>query len=323
MAPRDYYDVLGVKRDATEAQIKSAYRRLARRYHPDVNKAPDAAEKFKEATAAYDVLSDAQKRRMYDQFGHAGPSAGFGGFGAGPRAAPQGQTVTFDWQDLFGGGQSGSGFMGMGLEEILAALGGGAGGRRGRRERSAPIGDDVEYPLNVDFLQAIGGLTTTVRIQRPDRRGRTATETIDVKIPPGVGEGSRIRVRGKGREGLGGNGDLYIVVHVAPHPYFRREGRDIYVDLPVSLTEAALGAAVDVPTLDGMTTVKIPPVTGSNKKLRLKGRGVAGPGGGERGDEYVVIRIVPPPNLSPAAQKLLRDMDRLEPFDPREHAPWK
>ncbi len=318
MAKRDYYDVLGVKRSASDAQIKSAYRKLARKYHPDVNKASDASDKFKEATEAYEVLSDSKKRGMYDQFGHAGPAGGFGGRG-GPQGWPGGQGVEISFEDLFGGG--GSGFAGMGLEDIMAALGGGMRGRRGPAPRRK--GADIESHLTVAFMQAVEGMTTTIRVNRPGPRGGAGTETIDVKIPPGVREGSKVRVRGKGEQGPAGNGDLYIIVHVGKHPYFRREGDDVYVDLPVRIGEAALGAAVDVPTIDGMTTVKIPPGTSGGKKLRLKGKGIKPTGNRkQRGDQYVVIRIVPPPKLSPRGRELLQELNEVEAFDPRKDAPW-
>lgn len=325
---RDCYEVLGVGRDATQEQVKAAYRKLARKYHPDVNKAPDAAQKFKDATAAYEVLSDPEKRRVYDQFGHAGLRGGFGGpggAGAGPRAytwtgAP-GEGVPFDVEDLFG--SAGSGFAGMGLDEILDALRGKAN-RRGRQRAREPVrGDDLEYHLALDFLQAVRGGTTRVQLQRQTLAGGRRTETIDVKIPPGVREGSRIRLRGKGAEGPGGGGDLYIIAHVQEHPYFRREGDDLHVEVPVGLAEAALGAKVDVPTIDGMTTVTIPPGTSSSRRLRLRGRGVASAGGTQRGDQYVEIKIVPPPRLSPQGEELLRKFQAIEGFDPRAEVPWK
>ena len=327
MGKRDYYEVLGVSRGASGDQIRSAYRKLARKHHPDVNKAADAAQKFKEATEAYEVLSDAEKRKMYDQFGHAG-MGGFGAVGAGAGRGGRSYTWTGGggaaggfggFEDLFGGG-GGHGFMGMSLEELMAALGGGgrAGGRRRGREAAHPAGTDVTYDLGVDFLQAVSGTTATIRLQREDGQ----SETINVKIPPGVKEGSRIRVRGKGAVGPGGAGDLYIAVHVREHPYFRREDNDIYVELPVSITEACLGAKVDVPTLEGTMTVTVPPGTASHRKLRLRGKGVKPPAG-ERGDQYVVIRVVPPERVSEEAGDLLRKLQQVQPYDPRARAPWK
>jgi len=326
MAKRDYYEVLGVSRDASADQIRTAYRKLARKYHPDVNKAANAADKFKEATAAYEALSDPQKRKMYDQFGHAGP----GPFGPGAGGGRGGPGRTYTWtgggapggfegfEDLFG--QGGQGFAGMSLEDIMEALGGGGrmgGRRRGRAAPRAP-GADLTYDLPVDFLQAVGGTTATIRLQQEGGE----SETLNVKIPPGVKEGSKIRVRGKGAPAPGGSGDLYIVVHVREHPYFRREEDDIHVDLPVSIAEACLGGKVDVPTIDGMMTVTIPPGTASHRKLRLKGKGAQGPGRTQRGDQYVVIRIVPPEHLSARGQELLRQLQQSDPYDPRAKVPW-
>ena len=152
-----------------------------------------------------------------------------------------------------------------------------------------------------------------------DDRGNR--QTLTVHIPPGVHEGSRVRVREKGAPGPGGSGDLYIVTHIRPHPYFRREGNDIYIDLPISITESALGAKVDAPTLEGTMTVTVPPGTGSVRKLRLKGRGITPPGG-TAGDQFIVIQVVPPPRLSPKGAELLKEFQGLEPFDPRKEMPW-
>ena len=321
MAERDYYDVLGVKRDATAAQVKSAYRRLVRKHHPDVDGSPEATEKFKEATAAYEVLSDAEKRKVYDQFGHAGaagPFAGADGRGRGP----QGGGFSFNLGDLFGGG--GSGFMGMGLDEILQALrGGGRGGQR-RAQRKAPKaqrGADTESRLTLDFIEAVRGTVTRIRIVRHGPDGKPREETLDVKIPPGVQEGSKIRVRSKGRLGPGEPGDLYIVVQIRPHAFFRREGDDVYVKVPITIAEAALGAKVDVPTLDGISTVTIPAGTASSKRLRLQGKGVRR-GGKAAGDQYVTIEIVPPKSLSVRQKQLLAEFAEADSFDPRQECPW-
>ena len=321
MAKKDFYDVLGVGRNAAADQIRAAYRKLARKFHPDVNKAPDASAKFKEATEAYEVLGDPQKRKMYDQFGHAGPGMPFGEGYPGGQGAPGGAR-SYQWsgspggrginfEDLFGGGR---GFGGMSLDEILGALGG--GGARGRRSRqqAEPEGRDLEHEVTLDFFQAIRGTKLPLRIQREGN-----AEDIEVKIPPGVHEGSRIRIRGKGVDG----GDLFIITHVHEHPYFRRDGDDIHVELPVSATEAALGAKVDVPTLDGMTTVTVPPGSSSQRKLRLRGRGIATLGGKDKGDQYVVLKIVVPPSVSLKGAELLRQFDAAEKFNPRAQVPWK
>ncbi|HUS47621.1 MAG TPA: DnaJ C-terminal domain-containing protein [Phycisphaerae bacterium] len=316
MGNRDYYDVLGVSRNAGEAEIKSAYRRMARKYHPDVNKASDASDRFKEATEAYEVLIDPQKRKMYDQFGHARAGAA-----AGPGARTYTWTSTgaapdFNFEDIFGGFTSG--FVGMGLDEILERLGGGPS-RRSARRGPAPKGADLEYNLTLDFMAALRGTTAAIRLQSPDGE----SETINVKIPPGVHDGSKVRVRGKGNQGPGGRGDLYIITAVRPHPYFRREGGDIYVDVPVSITEAALGAKVDVPTTDGMMTIKVPPGSAGSRKLRLRGKGAPSADGKTRGDQYVVLRIVPPEKISPRGADLLKQFDESEKFDPRANVPWK
>jgi len=332
MAKTDYYKVLGVKRGASEAQIKTAYRAMARKYHPDVNKSPGAEQKFREATEAYEVLSDAKRRKMYDQFGHADPRGGFGGgpgggrtyTWTGPAQGKGGPGPSFE--EIFSAvreGESGHGFMGMGLDDILSALRGKT--RRGadRRPRPAQRGENIEYRLDLDFMQAVCGATTSIRVSRPAADGSTQAETIQVKIPPGVRDGSKIRVRGKGRRGPAGAGDLYIVAHVEQHEYFRREGDDIAVDVPISITEAALGAKVDVPTIDGETTVTIPAGSGSSMRLRLKGKGVSRADGQGRGDQYIVLRIVPPPKVSTRGKKLLKEFETADPYDPRANAPWK
>lgn len=314
MAKRDYYDVLGVSRKASDAEIKKAYRNLAREYHPDVNKSSDAPEKFKEATEAYEVLSDSKKRQMYDQFGHAGPGA-FSGAGARPGGKGG---FGFDFSDIFGAarnsGGAGSGFMGMGLDEILSAL---RGGGRGRRQaHAAPKGKDIEHQVKLDFMSAVRGTTATLRVQREGR-----LETLDVKIPAGIKDGGKIRLRDKGESGRGQAGDLYITVSIQPHAYFRREGFDIYVDLPISITEAALGAKVDVPTIEGMTTVSIPAGTSSGAKLRLRGRGVGYDG--QKGDQYVVVKVAVPKSVSEQGQKLLQEFATSDAYDPRENVGWR
>jgi len=318
MTQRDYYDVLGVKRSASPAQIKSAYRRLARQHHPDVN--PDGVEKFKEATAAYEVLSDAEKRRAYDQYGAAGPVGAAGGrpgpgrvhtwssAGGDPFAGGMG----VDFEDLF----TASPFAGMSLDELMAALSGaGRRGRAGGRRPPQPRGTDAE---TLDFMQAVQGCTTTFQRRRPDG----SAEQITVKIPPGVRTGSKVRVAGKGNVAPGGAGDLYLVTEVREHPVFRRNGSDLSVDLPVSVTEAALGAKVTVPTIDGPMVVKVPPGASGGTRLRLRGKGVADPKTGARGDQYAVVKIVLPKKLSKAGRELLARLAETDPFDPREKSPW-
>jgi DnaJ-class molecular chaperone len=325
MSKRDYYEVLGVSRGADETAIKSAYRKLARQYHPDVNKSPDAESKFSEASEAYEILSDSEKRRTYDQFGHTGPGMGPGGFGGGggrPGGRPGGRVHVntggggFDVGDMFGG--MGGGFSGMGLDEILEALGGGSVAQKSRHRPRHRRGADMEYPLTLDFLKSVRGVTTAIRLRGEVVEGKT--ETIEVKIPAGVREGQKIRVRGKGQVGPGGQGDLYILVHITGHEYFCRDGSDLSVEVPISITEAARGTQVDVPTIDGMMTVTVPPGVRSGQKLRLRGKGI--PVGKEPGDQYVVLRIETPRDLGPEALALLAKFDEVVPFNPRDDAPW-
>ena len=330
MAKRDYYEVLGVGRDANDEQIKGAYRRMARKHHPDVNKASDAAERFKEATEAYEVLSDPERRKAYNQFGHTGmPGAGAwsgGGWpGGGARGGPrEGFSVSFeDVMRAAQGARGARGFMGMGLDEILKALRGGFGGRKRGKASARTGGQHLQQEITIGFLQAVRGTTATVRIRAAGETQATRTETLDVKIPAGVREGAKIRVRGKGQEGADGRGDLYIVVHIREHPYFRRQGDDIHVEVPIGITEAALGAKVDVPTLDGMTTVTVPPGIGSARRLRLRGKGVSRPGRTGRGDQYVEIRIVAPSAVSARGADLLRQFQDTESYDPRADVPWR
>jgi len=306
MAKRDYYDVLGVSKGASDAEIKRAYRKLARKYHPDVNKSSGAVGKFKEATEAYEVLSDKKKRQLYDQFGHSGAPRIPGGAGGG-------------FQDFFSGGVTGErGFMGMGLDDILQALRGKiprARKQRKRRETSL----DIEQRVTLEFMEAVLGTTVPLLLRRGGA-GDPKTETIEVKIPPGVREGSRIRARGQGLGHRRSKGDLYIIVSVKPHPYFTAKGNDITVEVPISITEAALGSKVDVPTIDGMTSVTVPPGTSSGQRLRLRKKGIKAASG--RGDQFVLIKIVVDKSISDNGRKLLEAFRQGEQFDPRKDAPW-
>jgi curved DNA-binding protein len=344
MAKRDYYDILGVSKSATPDEIKKAHRKLVRQYHPDVNKDnAQATERFKEVQEAYDVLSDEQKRRNYDQFGHAGVGAGAGPGGPGAGGDPfeafrraqqsRGRTrqwnpgggVTvedFDLNDLGGNG----GFADI-FEQMFGGSGGagrrGAGGAAGGRQRAgrAPTperGNDIEYPVTLSFEDAARGTSLSLQAQRGGK-----TETIDVKIPAGVKDGSRIRVRGQGDRSVTGgeHGDLYIIVSVRPHPFFRRDGLDVLLDVPISLYESLLGTKVEVPTLDGSVTITVPPGTGSHAKLRIKGRGIQR--GGDKGDQFCVIRVVVPRELDEPEKDQVRAMQHKHPLDARADVPWK
>jgi curved DNA-binding protein len=338
MPKRDLYDVLGISRNATADEIKQAYRKLARRYHPDMNKDnKEAVEKFKEAQEAYDVLSEPDKRKNYDQFGHAGVGAGVGtggrpGAGFDPfeafRRGQRGRTQTWqtgpgvtveDFEGDFGNGQFAEIF-----EQLFGGRGGagpaaaGATGRaapRGRHRGPAARGADVEYPVTLTFEQAARGTTLPLQI---DREGRI--ETIDVKIPPGVKDASRVRIKGRGEQGGGEPGDLFIITSVRAHPYFRREGLDVLVDVPVSLWEALQGTRVAVPTLDGPVTLTVPPGTSSHSKLRIRERGIFR--GNEKGDQLCVMRVIVPRNLDDADRKIIEQLAAKHPIQARAEVRW-
>jgi curved DNA-binding protein len=310
---RDYYDILGVPRTASADEMKKAYRALARKYHPDRNPGDKEAEaKFKEINQAYDVLSDEKKRAQYDQFGsdfeQMAGGAGRAGAGGGP--------FHFRW----GGGEAGPEFdLGDAssiFEEILKGGAGGFGPRGGgRRTRRSPA-QDIEHDIEVDFMTAAHGGSLELEMQR--QSGGDGTH-LKVDIPAGIADGARLRLRGQGHAG----GDLYVRVHVKPHPYFRREGQNIILEVPISVAEAILGAKVDVPTTDGTITVTIPPGTSSGQRLRLRGRGLPTPGGGERGDQYVELKIVVPRQIDERSKELIEEFARHDPQDPRASVPWK
>jgi DnaJ-class molecular chaperone len=343
MAKRDYYEILGIGRSATPDEIKKAHRKLVRKYHPDVNKNnKEAEEKFKEVQEAYDVLSEPGKRRNYDQFGHAGVGAG-GAPGAGGgntqdvweafrRAQQQQGGAGFPGGDPRRGGYSwrsgpgvsvedfeGAGDFGDIFEQLFGARGAaGAGGRtaRARPAPTAPRGADVEHPVTLTFAQAARGTTLPLQINRDGK-----LETIDIKIPAGVKDGSRVRIRGKGQQSPGGEaGDLFIVTRVHEHPYFRREGLDILLDVPISLYEALLGTKIDVPTLEGPITLTLPPGTSSGSKLRIKGRGIHR--GTEQGDQFVIPRVVVPKNLDDEDKAALEKLRAKHPLNPRADLHW-
>lgn len=325
MADRDYYEILGISRDASADQIKKAYRGLARKNHPDVNPGDKAAEaRFKEAQEAYDVLSDTEKRALYDRYG----KAGFQGAGPyGPRTgawdyranqAPAGDATTFDFSDFFGAGPTEGEHAGGGLfEDLINRVRSGGSTGTGKTRRGSPRGTPAtEADLTIPFLTATQGGKTTIDLTRSDGR----RETLDVKIPPGTESGARLRLRGRGETATPGGtpGDLIIRVHVDPHPYFRREGRDLFVDVPITVGEAALGAKVDVPTLSGTRSLPIPAGTSSGQKLRLKGQGVPASGSKEAGDLYVVPRVMVPRPIDDESRRLIEQFSERNPSRPRE-----
>jgi DnaJ-class molecular chaperone len=298
--PTDYYDTLGVKKGASEDEIKKAYRKLARQYHPDRNPGDKQAEgKFKEVQQAYDVLSDKKKRAQYDQFGTAEPGAGFSGFGGGPG---QGGT-TFRWQTGDGADFDPSDI----LSQVFGGGMGGGFGRRGRgsgRARQAPAAEAYETEVSIPFTTAALGGSIDLRID-----GRELT----VKIPPGMEDGKKLRLQGQAP----GGGDLEVLIHVQPHPYFRREGKNIILEVPLSLPEAVLGTKVDVPTLDGThLSVKIPPGTSSGTRLRLRNRGING------GDQYIETKVVVPGPHDNRSKELIEEFGRLNTQNPRAGLGW-
>ena len=392
---KDYYAILGVKKKATAEEIRKAFRKLARKYHPDVNpNDKKAEEKFKELSEANDILSDEKKRKIYDQLGFysdqidpaAAEAAARGNYGyAGPRPAG-GQEVPFDFE-----GFDFSGFANQGGRATTAGTEtGGAGwgnfrdifsgifSQGGRAQQGPEPGTDLEYQVNVDFWTAIRGGTTRLQIQRqevcPTCKGKastggaqtcpecngtgqvtqmggrmkfniqcprcggagkvqnacptchgagtvTRTEQIEFRIKPGTRDGQRIRLAGKGNAGVNGGapGDLYLIIRAGTHPVFTRQGDDINVTIPVTVAEAALGAKIDVPTIDGRTQLKIPPGTQSGQKLRMRERGVPSAAeDGKRGNEIVTVEIVVPKVQDERSKEILREFAKLNAEDPRE-----
>ncbi len=332
MSQKDYYKILGVSRNTSAEEMKKAYRNLAKKYHPDVNKGDKSAEeKFKDISEAYEVLSDPKKRQEYDMFGSMGAGGGPGGGAYQQYQYAGGPNGAFDWSTFFGGGRASTGkthgartdFTEEDLGDLFGDILGGTARRgsgfhgqgQGARRASSP-GADRLYTMEIDFLDAIQGKTTKIAIPENGK-----THKINVKIPPGVDTGSKIRLAGKGElssEG-GAPGDLYIQIEVKPHPYFERKGDDIYVDLPITFLEAVEGASVDVPTLSGKVHLKIPPGVQSGQKLRIKGKGIVHRKGSGQGDQYVRILVAVPKVVDEDAKKLLEEFFRKYPQNPREH----
>ncbi|MGG4491801.1 molecular chaperone DnaJ [Metabacillus idriensis] len=355
MSKRDYYEVLGVSKSATKDEMKKAYRKLSKQYHPDINKDADATDKFKEISEAYEVLTDDQKRAQYDQFGHTDPNQGFGG-------------------SDFGGG--------FGFDDIFSSIFG--GGRR--RDPNAPRqGADLQYTMTLSFEDAVFGKDTTIEIPREETcdtcdgsgaKPGTKPETckhcsgsgqlnveqntpfgrivnrrvchhcsgtgkmikhkcstcggagkvqkrkkISVKIPAGVDDGQQLRVSGQGEPGFNGgpSGDLYVVFQVRSHEFFERDGDDIYCEMPLTFAQAALGDEIEVPTLHGKVKLKVPAGTQTGTKFRMKGKGVANVRGYGQGDQHILVRVLTPTNITEKQKELIREFAEISGGRPDEH----
>ncbi|HKY64448.1 MAG TPA: DnaJ C-terminal domain-containing protein [bacterium] len=328
MPEKDYYQILGVSPTANDAEIKKAYRKLAKQYHPDVNKGDKSAEeRFKDISAAYDTLSDKKKRQEYDLMRTYG--GGFGGMGGeshGFRGRPDGG---FDFSTFTGPGGASAGQQGNihfeygDLGDLFGDIfgggvkGGARGGGFGTRARGAPMrGADRTYSMEIDFLDAVRGMTSKIGLES----GAGKSEKINVKIPAGVKTGSKIRLAGKGDPSPSGgpSGDLFIEVKVRPHPYFSREGDDIYLQLPITIGEAVHGAQIEVPTVDGKLKMKIPAGTQGGQKFRLKGKGVVHRHDEGHGDQYVVVQLQLPPELDKESRNLIEEFTKRNSYNPRE-----
>jgi DnaJ-class molecular chaperone len=323
----DYYKVLGVSRGATADEIQKSYRKLAKKYHPDLNPEDKAAQKkFKEVQQAYDVLSDEKKRKLYDQFGPEFENVAKGGGPQWSSQVPPGYQ-DFDFAQAFGGGRGGGGEgVPPDLEELLRQFTGGGGGgfefggqptrRRGRR--AAQPGADVQHEVEIPFRTAVMGGEVSLRVVRNDK-----SETLTVKIPAGIDDGKTIRLRGQGEPSPNGGpaGDLLVTVRSAGHPVFRRDGLDLIAKVPVTLAEAALGAKVDVPTPQGEIALKVPPGTSSGTRLRAKGQGIR-KSDGTVGDLYAEILIEIPKELDAQSAELIRQLDSRQRINPRADLAW-
>ena len=306
MQYKDYYRILDLQRGATQGEIKQAYRKLARKYHPDVSTEREAEARFKEVNEAHEVLKDPEKRQAYDQLG--------AGWRPGQDFKPPPQ-----WGARFDFGRGFTRAEHAGFSDFFDALFGRAAGGSGRSGGSRQRGGDGRAPIRITLEEAYSGGPRTIHLQVSDTdafgRVDIRTQALRVKIPAGITQGQEIRLAGKGGQGPGGaSGDLYLEVQIQPHALYRLEKRDVYLDLPVTPWEAALGATVAVPTLGGDVDVKIPPGSQSGRKLRLKGRGLPG---SPPGDQYVVLQIATPRADTAAARSFYERMARELPFDPR------
>jgi curved DNA-binding protein len=316
MKYQDYYATLGVGKTAGADEIKKAYRKLARKYHPDVSKEKDAKEKFQEVSEAYETLKDAEKRAAYDQLGSYNPGQDF-------RPPP-------GWEQQFSQGGGGFSFDDLDLADLFASLrGGGGSGARGFSRRGGPRadmpipGEDFEVTAEITLDQAYHGTMLDLSLQMPEIDGqgrmRRVPRNFKARIPPGVSDGERLRLRGQGGKGINGgrDGDLYINVSLRPHPIYRVSGRDVYVDLPLAPWEAVLGTSVELPTLGGPVRLKIRPGTQAGQQLRLAKRGLPKPH--HEGDLYAIVQIAVPHSVSDEEKALFEKLAETSKFDPRSH----
>ena len=298
MKYKDYYKILGLARGASDDEIKKAYRKLARKYHPDVSKEANAKERFQEVGEAYETLRDKEKRAAYDSLGS--------GFRPGQDFRPPP-----DWFDRFGAGRA-EDLRDVDLSDLFESMGifGRAAGRRGGFGRNVPIpGEDYEVTVRIGLEEAYRGTERAFQLNGHELRAR---------IPRGATDGQRLRLRGKGGPGANGGppGDLYLQIALEPHPLYRASGHDLEIEVPLAPWEAALGAQVDVPTLEGRVSMKVPQGSKGGQKLRLAGKGLPRPGGGA-GDLYAVLNIVVPATLTERERKLFEELREASRFDPR------
>jgi len=310
MKYKDYYATLGVERTAGADEIKKAYRRLAHKYHPDLSKEAGAEDKFKEVTEAYETLKDPEKRAAYDQLGSYRSGQDF--------EPPPGWEQGFAEQPFS--------FEDLDLSDLFANFGGGfRQARRGRARADQPIrGEDYEASTRLSLEDVFRGAEIELNLTLPDYADsgflRGVPHTLKVRIPKGASDGQRLRLAGQGGLGYHGgpNGDLFLTIHLQPHPLYRVSGHDLYLDLPLAPWEAALGASVEVPTLGGAVRLKVAPGTGTGQQLRLAGRGLPRPREGA-GDLFAIVQIVNPPTLSERERELMHQLAQLSTFNPRAH----
>jgi len=312
---KDYYKTLGVEKSASKEEIKKAYRDLARKYHPDLN--PDdnkAEEKFKEIQEAYEVLYDDQKRQQYDTFGNMNYNSQAGNQGFSGSYHFSGDIPSFEeiFKDVFG--FSGSSRKGGRSSDPFSDLLGGftTGGYRQKKPQN------IEHSITIDFYTAIRGGNKDLTINSQDNRGKRTSEKIEVKIPQGVRDGAKIRVKGKGEQLGNKRGDLILKVKVKPHKLFKRDKDNISLELPITFYEAAIGTTIDVPTIDGNAQVVIPSGVQNGSKLRLRNKGVKNIKSKKSGDQYVIIKVVMPEKMSSETKEHLEDISKSDPYNPRK-----